>query len=104
MLLTKTSIDVKIFLKTSFDVYSLLVRTGAAQVVNIYASIERHRLEDEIKNKRGEKMKNYLLRFLNENQTALSEFGYGFCVGIGFCIGAGATYLLLRLLFRGFKK
>lgn len=49
-------------------------------------------------------MKEYLLKLLNESETALSEFGEGCFVGMGFMTGLFATYVLLKLLFRGFKK
>lgn len=45
-----------------------------------------------------------ILKLFNENLTGLSELGYGFFTGIGFCLGVAAVYLLLKLLFRGFKK
>ena len=49
-------------------------------------------------------MKEYLLKLLNEQQNGLSELGYGFFTGVGFCLGVGATYLLLKLFLKGFKK
>ena len=49
-------------------------------------------------------MKEYFLRLFNEQQTELSELGYGFLTGIGFCLGVFVTYMLLKILFKGFKK